>query len=293
MFEDAIAVHGAELRPVRDEVGTRTMPEVVRFYGHWKRYTKSRRAIVYYAHSLHSSKLGEENARIKAARAAGKKAPAPPASPISDDEGSFVTETPRGGYSCGACRTRESDMWWKAPKGLASAVLCDNCGISWRKYADLNVRPLREEAVSKKTGEKREGTPLANSTNKRARVRDGSICCVALAEFVYCRVTPMRLRYLCRHRHRHLYRNSDAWRVTRTAQLRKSFDAANASSVCIQVKYLVSLFTYMLTFNEGVCGVIPDESTFESWTCDLCANEKNLEASLVCFLISELSSMQY
>ena len=37
-FEDAISMHGAELRAVREEVGTRPMPEVVRFYGHWKKY---------------------------------------------------------------------------------------------------------------------------------------------------------------------------------------------------------------------------------------------------------------
>ena len=36
-FEDAIGMHGAELRAVREEVSTRTMPEVVRFYGHWKK----------------------------------------------------------------------------------------------------------------------------------------------------------------------------------------------------------------------------------------------------------------
>ncbi len=36
-FEDAIMHHNAELRAVRDEVVTRTMPEVVRFYGHWKK----------------------------------------------------------------------------------------------------------------------------------------------------------------------------------------------------------------------------------------------------------------
>ena len=36
-FEDAIQHHGAELRAVRDEVTTRSMPEVVRFYGHWKK----------------------------------------------------------------------------------------------------------------------------------------------------------------------------------------------------------------------------------------------------------------
>lgn len=29
--------HNAELRAVRDEVVSRTVPEVVRFYGHWKR----------------------------------------------------------------------------------------------------------------------------------------------------------------------------------------------------------------------------------------------------------------
>ena len=40
-FEDAIQMHGAELRAVREEVGSRTMPEVVRFYGHWKKYAPS------------------------------------------------------------------------------------------------------------------------------------------------------------------------------------------------------------------------------------------------------------
>lgn len=36
-FEDAILTHGAELRAVREEVATRSMPEVVRFYGLWKK----------------------------------------------------------------------------------------------------------------------------------------------------------------------------------------------------------------------------------------------------------------
>lgn len=37
-FEDAVHTHSAELRTVRDEVGTRTIYEVVRYYGHWKKY---------------------------------------------------------------------------------------------------------------------------------------------------------------------------------------------------------------------------------------------------------------
>ena len=36
-FEDGISQFGAELRSVRDEIGTRSMPDVVRFYGKWKK----------------------------------------------------------------------------------------------------------------------------------------------------------------------------------------------------------------------------------------------------------------
>lgn len=88
----------------------------------------------------------------------------------SDDEGSVVlqsTKTP----VCAACRTRESKIWWKAPKGLQTNVLCDTCGTNWRKYADLSVRPWREESLPKtKAIEKREGTPLAGPSAKRAKV---------------------------------------------------------------------------------------------------------------------------
>jgi hypothetical protein len=41
-FEAGIAQYGAELRSVREEVGTRSMPEVVRFYGKWKKYVISK-----------------------------------------------------------------------------------------------------------------------------------------------------------------------------------------------------------------------------------------------------------
>lgn len=92
---------------------------------------------------------------------------------LSDDEGSIVSQ-PSKTPSCGACRTRESNVWWKAPKGLPTSVLCETCGTNWRKYADLNVRPVREESLptSKSRGgiEKREGTPLAGPSAKKARV---------------------------------------------------------------------------------------------------------------------------
>ncbi|KAJ8473751.1 hypothetical protein ONZ51_g7685 [Trametes cubensis] len=235
-FEDAIQMHGAELRAVREEVGTRPMPEVVRFYGHWK-----------------NSKLGEENKRIRAARENGldEKAGSTTREATPDEEeGSIVMEPPRN-VSCGACRTRESEAWWKAPKGLATSVLCDNCGLSWRKYADLNVRPVREEIISKaKPGDKREGTPLNGPHSKRAKTSSSQSTPPPVAPQLRC--------VACQ-------RNGPVGKVLR----------------CKQCQFRV---------HSAACGVTPDPSTMDSWVCDLCQNEKTLEASLIpdCLLCPRL-----
>lgn len=94
------------------------------------------------------------------------------AATLSDDEGSVVRDLPKGLNSCGACRTRESETWWRAPKGLVTEILCDNCGKNWRRYADLSVRPLREDTLTagRKIVEKREGTPLNGPIAKRLKV---------------------------------------------------------------------------------------------------------------------------
>ncbi|PCH36401.1 hypothetical protein WOLCODRAFT_81894 [Wolfiporia cocos MD-104 SS10] len=224
-FEDAIARHGAELRPVRDEVGTRSMPEVVRFYGLWK-----------------ASKLGEENARIKAARLNGTvETVASTSRAASPEDNASIIVTLTRGNNCGCCRTRESEVWWKAPKGLPTNVLCDNCGLSWRKYADLNVRPVREEIMAKPKGEKREGTPLNGNAAKRVKVSTHS----SLSDCSSSR----GLRCLA------CLKNGPMGKVLR----------------CKQCQFRV---------HAGSCGVVPDPATVESWVCELCANEKTLEASL-------------
>ncbi|KAH9945765.1 hypothetical protein B0H21DRAFT_860461 [Amylocystis lapponica] len=232
-FEDAILTHGAELRPVRDEVGTRSMYEVVRFYGHWK-----------------NMKLGEENARIKAARVSGRDESMPPVSRAAsvEDEGSILKDVGRSNSICAACRTRESDVWWKAPKGLPTSVLCDNCGLSWRKYADLNVRPVREEAMAKaKSGDKREGTPLNSPFAKRAKTTPSATSTPPPGGPV---PAAAQLRCLA------CQKNGPMGKVLR----------------CRQCQFRV---------HAAACGVVVDPSTVESWTCDLCANDKTLEASLI------------
>ncbi|KAJ3483064.1 hypothetical protein NLI96_g6566 [Meripilus lineatus] len=228
-FEDGILTYGAELRPVRDQVGSRTMPEVVRYYGHWK-----------------NMKLGEENRRIKAARQSGLSIPERPpsrAEASDDDEGSVIKDVSKAHPSCGACRTRESDMWWKAPKGLPTNVLCDNCGLSWRKYADLNVRPFREETISKtKPGDKREGAPLNGNNSKRARTNTTSLP----AQIVQ---TPPQPRCLACNR------TNPAQRILR----------------CRQCQFRV---------HAGACGEMYDVIETQAWVCDLCRNEKTQDASI-------------
>ncbi|TFY78651.1 hypothetical protein EWM64_g5362 [Hericium alpestre] len=235
-FEDAILVHGAELRPVRDEVGTRTINEVVRYYAHWK-----------------NQKIGEENVRIRQLASSGKpdKTMASNLNGMdvdSDDEGSIVKQPTKANSSCGACRTRDSKVWWKAPKGLATNVLCDNCGMSWRKYADLNhLRPMREETVvaKQKSVEKREGTPLSAPAAKRTKV----------ARTVSVLSTPpppapsaTQLRCLACNK------NGPVGKVLKCSQCQ-------------------------MRCHAGACGVVVDPQNIESWTCELCRNEKMAEAS--------------
>ncbi|KAI0791951.1 hypothetical protein C8Q75DRAFT_610949 [Abortiporus biennis] len=229
-FEEGIMTYGAELRPVKQVVGLqRTMPEVVRYYGHWK-----------------NMKLGEENRRIKLARLSGLEAP--PDNPVSgnvtdDDDSSIIMDLPSGKpTTCGACRTRESEVWWKGPKGNAE-ILCENCSVSWRKYADINVRSSREETVVKKTVEKREGTPLTGPVQKRPRTTSRTS-------------TPPVPQATAQIKCTACHKNGPMGKVLR----------------CKQCHFRV---------HAGTCGAVFDATSPESWLCDLCQNDKTQDASVI------------
>ncbi|EJC99959.1 uncharacterized protein FOMMEDRAFT_159536 [Fomitiporia mediterranea MF3/22] len=258
-FEDGIAQFGAELRSVREEVGTRSMPEVVRFYGKWK-----------------NARLREENARLREPDAykkakiprSGAASPAQRSS-VSDDDQSIVDIPPsaqggaRNANYCAACRTRESRVWWKAPKGLATPILCDNCGVNWRKYADLNARPTtREESAmsasvsapvnvlpgAKTRGaEKREGTPLSAPTAKRTKVT-GSLSTKSTPP-------PGVNGTAVSHRCLSCYRNGALGKVLKCGGCG-------------------------VTLHAGACGAVLEMDQVDSWLCELCENEKSLEYSL-------------
>ena len=121
-----------------------------------------------------SARLKEEHivARERAAAAVKENDEEPAVElPMSDSEGSILRGPTKANDSCGACRTRESDAWWRAPKGLVTNILCDTCGTNWRKYADLNVRPVREETLPPgKRGADKLDTPLSAPNTKRLKV---------------------------------------------------------------------------------------------------------------------------
>lgn len=105
-----------------------------------------------------SERLGEENRQSKSSISRNTSLKRS-RSPSSDDESSvygFGGDVPR--QVCGACRSKESAVWWKAPRGLPSEVMCDQCGISWRKYGD--IRSGRIDEPKKGNGvDKKENTP--------------------------------------------------------------------------------------------------------------------------------------
>ncbi|EIN03844.1 hypothetical protein PUNSTDRAFT_77480 [Punctularia strigosozonata HHB-11173 SS5] len=227
-FEEAMKKHGAELRAVRDEVRTRTMPEIVRYYGVWK-----------------NGKLREEH-RLKDAGHVVKKED----TIQSDDEGSIVKRLTKGNSNCAACRTKESPVWWKAPKGLATNVLCDNCGMGWRKYADLNVRAIREDpppstTKGKAAENKRDGTPLTAPPAKRARVSSTPPPNVPHLRCVACK------------------RNGPVGKVLKCQQCGFQCHAGD--------------FAHRLS---GCCGASIDPAKIDTWVCDLCENVKSQESSL-------------
>ncbi|KAG6900023.1 hypothetical protein C0993_004080 [Termitomyces sp. T159_Od127] len=238
-FDTAIRIHGAELRAVQEQIPSRKMPELVRYFGLWK-----------------SVKVGEENRRLAKGGPRQKVKHRQFESPeqalegqrvgFSDDEGSTI-EQPSKPPTCAACRTRESTTWWKAPKGLSSDIMCDSCGTGWRKYADLVVRPLRDEAITsgKSRFDKREGTPLVGPSAKRARTSTSAAS------------TPPPV-------------------VGNVPQIRCLACKKNGP-----IGKVLKCKNCQLRVHAGSCGEIADPAQLEQWTCELCRNQETLEASVI------------
>ena len=99
----------------------------------------------------------------------------------SDDGSVIDVSTDANGraprLACGVCKAKDSPCWWKAPRGfdLTSSVLCDPCGLLWRKYGEIRLNRAEDTFKSKHSnGEKRDATPLAQTPAKRFKVHQFS-----------------------------------------------------------------------------------------------------------------------
>ncbi|PVG02078.1 hypothetical protein CPB86DRAFT_780999 [Serendipita vermifera] len=237
IFDESVRKHHSELRHVRSDLKTRTMPEIVRHFGHWK--TEQLRVL-----------------RLT-----------PPDEPVvttaKDENTSIYQKNDRRVYICAVCRTRESELWWKAPRNLPTNALCDDCGMLWRKYAIKSARGTEKEkdyltrvqnqhsqfgtpeppttrsgaSGAKLAAEKakREGTPLQAPTSKRLKGASGT-------------VTPSRL----------------------TCSLCRKSGPQGQVVKCVKCGF---------TIHSGCVGV-PSEEATPDWTCEICSNEQSLESNL-------------
>lgn len=236
-FERGLENYNAELHIIAQEMSGRTTSELVRFYGRWK-----------------NERLGEENRKFLAAPGA-PTAPPPTkfrrtvsvrSSTDPDDEGSVINgETEGNGKNsqfCSSCKTRDATVWWKGPKGLSSSVMCETCGIFWRKYGDIKgpskpdeIAPKKAVAVANGNAEKREGTPLVQPPAKKQKPmpppnKHGACAC--------CRKVGL----------------------------------AGTVVKCQNCNLVVHASAY---------GVSKADAVVEPWLCEVCANEKHQEFALI------------
>ncbi|KAG9042537.1 putative PHD type zinc finger protein with BAH domain-containing protein [Tulasnella sp. UAMH 9824] len=236
-FERGLENYNAELHIIAQEMSGRTTSELVRFYGRWK-----------------NERLGEENRKFLAAPGA-PSAPPPTkfrrtvsvrSSTDPDDEGSVINGDTEGNGKnsqfCSSCKTRDATVWWKGPKGLSSSVMCETCGIFWRKYGDIKGPPKPDEIAPKKAvaatngnAEKREGTPLVQPPAKKQKPmpppnKHGACAC--------CRKVGL----------------------------------AGTVVKCQNCNLVVHASAY---------GVSKADAVVEPWLCEVCANEKHQEFALI------------
>ncbi|CAE6484289.1 unnamed protein product [Rhizoctonia solani] len=243
-FENGIKQHGPEMRAIKEGIKSRSIYEVVRFYGHWK-----------------NDRLGEEHRQSKTNTLTGKNISLKRSrSPSSDDESSvygFGGDVPR--QVCGACRSKESAVWWKAPRGLPTEVMCDQCGISWRKYGD--IRSGRIEEPKKGNGvDKRENTPQPPVKRTKVIPLNLGLITLHIEEF---------FRFQCLAAHPRLPRRGNT-----------SVVAAKKAALWVgwcNVRNVAFKFTQV---GISVYGVTEEEAATETWLCELCQNEKSQESSL-------------
>jgi hypothetical protein len=153
-------------------------------------------------------------------------------------------------------------------------MLCDNCGFTWRRYADLNVRPTREDSQNGnqkagKSTDKREGTPLVSNVAKRAKTQASASTSSAPAS---SRSTPVTVQ---------------PQPPPPPVVVPPIVVPSGPQLQCVAcgkkgpIGQVLRCQQCKLQIHAGACGANVSKDDIDTWTCELCHNEKAEEASLV------------
>lgn len=156
-FENAISRYGSELSLVANEVPTKTLPEIIRFYYMWKKtesgkkiwgnYSGRRKKEEKLFSSNHNRSVLDSSLYLTEDIA------------DSSDDSAYNSEKAilrQKSFICKFCSITKSRLWKRAPGGSVISdknvvtALCQRCGELWRKYS---VRWEPPEEIAKKLSE--------------------------------------------------------------------------------------------------------------------------------------------
>ncbi|EMR11565.1 hypothetical protein PNEG_00009 [Pneumocystis murina B123] len=156
-FENAISQYGSELSLVANEIPTKSLPEIIKFYYIWKKtesgkkiwgnYSGRRKKEEKLFSSNHNRSILDSSLHLTEDIA------------DSSDDSAYNSEKAtlkHKSFICKFCSITKSKLWKRAPGGSfisdknVVTALCQRCGELWRKYS---VRWEPPEEIAKKLSE--------------------------------------------------------------------------------------------------------------------------------------------
>lgn len=165
LFEDGIMKHGHDLQSVSKMIPTKTLPQLVHHFYHWKK--TDRYEPVY----SEWTKIYKPNKKFKKSKQGDSDSKEmdidepDDADDSGEDSDPTVVTARTQTFSCANCHATESKVWRRLPTDVDRKrkhfreVLCNDCGEYWLKYAIMKTGVMNgsrgKGRMVKSIGEKR------------------------------------------------------------------------------------------------------------------------------------------
>ncbi|KAG4304934.1 hypothetical protein PORY_001609 [Pneumocystis oryctolagi] len=156
-FENAISQYGSELYLVANEIPTKSLPQVIKFYYSWKKTASGRNIWGNYSGRRKKEEKNFSSTHNRSVLDSSLYLTEDIAD--SSDDSAYSSEKAalkQKSFVCKFCSVTKSQLWKRAPGGSVISdknvitALCQRCGELWRKYG---VRWEPPEEISRKLSE--------------------------------------------------------------------------------------------------------------------------------------------